>query len=110
MVLTLDNHLVKILVVSGARVTVDFNNPLAGKDLAYQFTILRRVTDEKEKIEALCEYFFHFVPEIEIEESHIVIRGQKNLEYYINIFKERFEEILHKEIIFEENTHIINKD
>ncbi len=102
MMLTLDNHLVKILVVSGARVTVDFNNPLAGKDLYYKFTIVRKVTDEKEKIESLCDYFFHITPEIEIREANIVIRGQKNLGPFINLFKEKFKDLLHKEIIFEE--------
>ena len=36
MALALDNHLVKIVSVSGGRVLVDFNNPLAGKTIIYE--------------------------------------------------------------------------
>jgi FKBP-type peptidyl-prolyl cis-trans isomerase 2 len=37
MVFAMDDKLAKIVTVSGARVITDFNNPLAGKDLKYEF-------------------------------------------------------------------------
>jgi FKBP-type peptidyl-prolyl cis-trans isomerase 2 len=43
MMLALDNQIVKIIVVSGARVTADFNNPLSGKAIKYKFKIIRIV-------------------------------------------------------------------
>lgn len=42
-----------IKTVSGGRCIVDFNHPLAGKDLEYDLKINRIVTDEKEKVEAI---------------------------------------------------------
>ena len=44
--------------VSGGRTLVDFNHPLAGKDLTYQFTVKRILTDTKEKIEAQARLLF----------------------------------------------------
>src|SRR3989344_7065524 len=56
--LQMDNYLAKVLSVSGGRVIVDFNNPLAGKEIQYDFKILRKVEDSKEKINALQDFFF----------------------------------------------------
>ena len=56
--LSMDNILVKIIAVSGARVITDFNHPLSGKELTYRFTITRKVDDDKEKSEAFFEFFF----------------------------------------------------
>src|SRR3989344_3482305 len=39
----MDNYLAKILSVSGGRVIVDFNNPLAGKEIQYDFKILKKI-------------------------------------------------------------------
>lgn len=41
--------------VSGGRVTIDFNHPLAGKNLFYEIKINRIVDDNKEKANALVE-------------------------------------------------------
>lgn len=38
--------------VSGGRVMVNFNHPLAGKEVLYTYKILRKVTDQKEKVSA----------------------------------------------------------
>ena len=43
--LNLDGMLAKILSVSGGRVITDFNSPLASKEIAYEFTIKRKITD-----------------------------------------------------------------
>jgi len=101
MVVTLDNMLVKIIAVSGARVVTDFNNPLAGKEISYKFTIIRKTEDEKEKVAALFEFFFKFVPEFEIKDS-IIIKGPRNLEILVKTYSSKFNEILGKELKFEE--------
>jgi len=46
----------KILTVSNGRVKVDFNHPLAGKDLEYDVEILREVTDPEEQVQAVLEF------------------------------------------------------
>ena len=101
MMLALDNAIVKILAVSGARVIADFNNPLAGKDLKYKIKILRKVTDEKEKAEALFSGFFRFVPEFEISQENIIIRGPANLKIFSELFSEKFKTLIGKPLFFE---------
>ena len=44
--------------VGAGRVKVDFNNPLAGHDLMYRFTVTEEVTDAAEKAKALMEIAF----------------------------------------------------
>lgn len=101
MVLNLDNHLVKILVVSGARVIADFNNPLAGKNLTYKFKIVKVVEDLKEKTESLLSYFFRFIPDFEVGEK-IVVKGPKTVGVLVDAFGKKFKELLGKELEFEE--------
>ncbi len=38
--------------ISGGRVIVNFNHPLAGKEVTYSYKVLRKVTDQKEKVSA----------------------------------------------------------
>ena len=97
-----DNQLAKVIAVSGARVTTDFNNPLAGKNVTYNFTIQRIVDDLKEKTEAVCKLIFRHVPEIEIVNNEIIIKGHKILENIINQSQSKFKEFLGKEISFKE--------
>ncbi len=103
MIITLDNIMTKIIAVSGARVIADFNNPLSGKEISYKFTIIRKVNEEKEKAEALFEFFFKFIPEFEISKK-IKIKGKKELEIFINVFNNKFKELLGKELALEEKT------
>lgn len=101
MVLALDNSIVKIIAVSGARVTADFNNLLAGKDLKYKFTIVRKVEEEKEKAESFFENFLHFVPEMDFGEE-ITIKGPKILEEVVKYYREKFKELVGKNLNFKE--------
>lgn len=102
MMLALDDSVVKIAAVSGARVIVDFNNPLAGKEIKYKFVIKSKVEDVKEKSEALLKALFKFVPEFEIKGDKIIIKGPAILEHFVKHYKEKFKQLLDKELIFEE--------
>jgi len=101
--LILDNNVAKIIAVSGARVITDFNNPLAGKEIEYEFTITKVINDEKEKAEALLNFFLGFTPKVEISEK-ILVRNNKNLAPIIENLKVKFKEIMEKDIEFRQET------
>jgi FKBP-type peptidyl-prolyl cis-trans isomerase SlyD len=65
----LDGMVVKVLSNSGGRVLVDFNNPLAGREVIYDFIIKKNVEDIKEKINALQDFFFRRKFEFHVEEK-----------------------------------------
>ncbi|MEM5790493.1 MAG: FKBP-type peptidyl-prolyl cis-trans isomerase [Candidatus Aenigmatarchaeota archaeon] len=47
----------RIISVSGGRVKVDFNHPLAGKTLEYEIEIVKEVKDKEGKIKSIVCYF-----------------------------------------------------
>lgn len=100
MMFTLDEALVRISAVSGGRVIVDFNNPLAGKDLRYELTIVKKVDDDKEKAHALFEWILRFVPEFSVGEK-ITVKGPKIFEGVVKAFSPKFKELMGKELAFE---------
>jgi FKBP-type peptidyl-prolyl cis-trans isomerase SlyD len=63
--------------VSGGRVLVDFNHPLAGHTLKYEVTIQRIVSDLKEKVSSLLETNLHMHKNYQIEETNgeIIIKS-----------------------------------
>lgn len=69
MMLTLDNMLVRIAAVSGGRVIVDFNSPLAGKAVVYRFRINKTIDDNQEKLAILTEFFLGRPEKIILQEK-----------------------------------------
>ena len=77
----IDGRQCRIQSVSGGRVRVDFNNPLAGRDLHYRLRVVSEITDSKEKIEALMsQYGFSLKVEIAGEKA-IIHSGAKINEF-----------------------------
>lgn len=101
MVLAIDENLARVITVSGARVMTDFNNPLAGKDLTYKFKIVRKVEDEKEKARVLLEVVFKFVPDFDVKEGDVIVKGPKIFDKFVSAFKGKFKELSGKELKFE---------
>ena len=63
----------KILTVNGGRVKVDFNHPLAGKDLIYDVEVTEIIEDEEEKIKSMIE--LHYAnPNVDIDKTEIEIK------------------------------------
>jgi FKBP-type peptidyl-prolyl cis-trans isomerase 2 len=91
---SLDGQLVRIISVSGGRVLADFNNPLAGKVVTYDFKINKKVEDLKEKVNALQEFFFRKVFDFETKEKEITFKVPKEMEKFIELFSKNFEDIL----------------
>ncbi len=105
----MDNYLVRVIAVSGARVITDFNNPLSGKDLDYKFKIVRIVDNENEKIESLFKFFFRNIPEYVVSDK-ILVKGPKHLGYFIEIYSEKFKSLVGKELVFEEIKEVDKKN
>lgn len=89
-----DGKIAKVLTVSGGRVMVDFNNPLAGKEVVYDIEIKKKVEDLDSKVEALNDFFFRKSVDFKIEEKKLIINLDKNLKQYAEAFKEKYKEIL----------------
>ena len=105
MMFNLDGRAVKILSVSGGRITVDFNNPLAGKNVVYKIKVLRKVDDLNEKAKALIEFLFKKNLEFEISSSKnqikgkkIIIKVEKGLLELVKLFSEKFKSALGLEL------------
>jgi FKBP-type peptidyl-prolyl cis-trans isomerase 2 len=99
MTLALDNNLVKVMSVSGGRVMVDFNNPLAGKELEYHYTIKKIVEDTREKISATQKFLFGHEFEFDISsDNKKIIFKEVKLTPILNAFKDKFKELLGMEV------------
>jgi FKBP-type peptidyl-prolyl cis-trans isomerase 2 len=94
MQISLDGQLVKVLSSDRGRTMVDFNNPLAGKNITYEYKINRIVTDNKEKINALQEFLFKRIFDFDLKEKEVVFKVQKEEEPFIKMLAPKFEEIL----------------
>lgn len=69
----IDNAMGIVKHVSGGRTLVDFNHPLAGKDLVYDIEITRQVTDLGEKVKAFVTLELGFAPEISVTDKDVEI-------------------------------------
>tara|TARA_Y100000310_G_scaffold338521_1_gene428365 strand:+ start:730 stop:1371 length:642 start_codon:yes stop_codon:yes gene_type:complete len=107
MIVSLDNSIVKIITVSGGRVIVDFNNPLAGKEIEYEFTINKKIQDDKEKVNSLQDFFFKKRFPFSIKDKKILFN--KEAEPFLKIFESKFKELLKKDLDISSITHIKQK-
>ena len=62
----------RILTVNGGRVKVDFNHPLAGKDLIYEVQVTEIIEDAEEQIKSMIELHYSN-PNVDIEKTEIEI-------------------------------------
>ncbi len=94
MQLTLDGQLVKVLSSSGGRTLIDFNNPLAGKKISYDYKINKKIGDVNEKVDALQDFLFRQKFEFEVLDKKVIFKVEKNYEQFVKMFSSKFEEIL----------------
>jgi FKBP-type peptidyl-prolyl cis-trans isomerase SlyD len=98
-----------IKTVSGGRVLVDFNHPLSGKEIEYKIKILKKVEDDKEKLEGLLKIVLGTKDiKVELKESKASIELKADLPKEAqDHVKEKVKELISsvKEIVFkkEEN-------
>lgn len=98
-----DGRAGKILSVSGGRVIVDFNNPLAGKSISYKLNVLRKIDDLNEKIKSLIDFFFRQDFQFEVKEKKLILKTPKEYKQFAELFKDKFKEILDLDLEVEEN-------
>ncbi|MGQ9478469.1 MAG: FKBP-type peptidyl-prolyl cis-trans isomerase [Thermoproteota archaeon] len=68
-----DNRIGVVRNLSGGRVQVDFNPPLAGRTLVYRFKIVRVLDDDVEKIKYLVN---RRIPEVSVDEVSVEIQDE----------------------------------
>ena len=109
-----DGKIGKILTASGGRVMVDFNNPLAGKNVEYSVKVLRKVEDINEKAKAFIDFLFKREFKFEIENKKIILEVEKPLAKFVEMFKDKFKEILDLNLeikeILEKKENMVKKD
>ena len=93
-VFNFDGRIAKVLSVSGGRVMVDFNNPLAGKVVIYEIDVLRKIEDKNEKVKSFIDFLFRREMKFSIEDKKIVIEVEKNLAKLVEMFKDKFKDVL----------------
>ena len=86
--ITVNNLRGKVLSVSGGRVKVDFNHPLAGKRLEYDVEIKEKITDTKEKIKSIFEFFLGKEPNLKvtIKEKEAIIKIKEDIPRQAKLF------------------------
>lgn len=92
--LNLDGFIGKIISVTGGRTLVDFNNPLAGKNLEYEIDIKRTITDKKEQLKGFLDILFK-ESKVEIKDDEAIIEI-KELENNSEMKKELENEIIQR--------------
>ena len=97
-----DGRMAKVLSVSGGRITMDFNNPVAGKTVTYNINVLRKVDDITEKTKAFIDFLFRKDFKFKIDNKKLILEAEKNLANIIMAFKDKFKEILGLELTVEE--------
>ncbi|MBT6995271.1 peptidylprolyl isomerase [Candidatus Woesearchaeota archaeon] len=85
--------------VSGGRVNLDFNHPLAGRDLVYTFKILKKVEDLKEKVDSVMKFGLEmFGPDMfkkELTENNLKITSKiKMPEQIVKTFSDKFKKLV----------------
>ncbi len=96
LMLSMDGMIARIASVSGGRVMVDFNNPLAGKIVTYNFEIRKKIEDMKEKIRVLTKFFVGENPHVELENGKTIVELKSKRNY--DVLKKKAKEILGIEI------------
>jgi FKBP-type peptidyl-prolyl cis-trans isomerase 2 len=97
-VFNFDGRIAKVLSVSSGRVMVDFNNPLAGKDVIYEVNVLKKVDDLNEKVKSLIDFLFRRELKFSIQDKKVIIEVEKNFSKFIEMFKDKFKDILDLEL------------
>ena len=100
--LNIDNYIGIVKTVSGGRTVVDFNHPLAGRDVVYDLKINKIVTDKKAQVEALLRVLLGVKAPVDVKEKKVVITFPAELpEKLMDLLAKKITELTGLEIAFE---------
>lgn len=71
--LNIDGHVGLVKSVSGGRTVVDFNHPLAGRDVVYDLKVIKLVTDKKVQVESLLKVLFGTEIPVDVKEKKAIV-------------------------------------
>ena len=94
--LNFDGRMGKVLSVSGGRVLIDFNHPVAGREVIYDIDVKRKVENINEKIKAFNEFTFGKELRFKIGEKKVIYELDKkdeNLKKFLEMFKDKFKQM-----------------
>ncbi|MBS3101409.1 peptidylprolyl isomerase [Candidatus Woesearchaeota archaeon] len=78
--LSIDGMFGVVRTVSGGRCLVDFNHPLAGKDLVYKVRINKIIDDDKEKLKSLLKAHLNAKDaEVELSEGNATVKAKQKI-------------------------------
>ncbi|MBI4019775.1 MAG: peptidylprolyl isomerase [Candidatus Aenigmarchaeota archaeon] len=78
MFIDIDGMQAKVMSVSGGRVKVDYNHPLAGKELLYKVKILKLIENTEEKINSLLDHF-NLKADFEVNGDKLIIKTERKM-------------------------------
>ncbi len=73
LLIDVDGTRATVVRMTGGRVMVDFNHPLAGKDVVYDILVKRQVTDAAEKVRSYLDIILSVSKEVAVAESKATI-------------------------------------
>jgi FKBP-type peptidyl-prolyl cis-trans isomerase SlyD len=71
--LNIDNYVGIVKTVSGGRTVVDFNHPLAGRDVEYDLKVNKIIIDKKAQVDALLRVLLGVKAPVEVKEKKVAI-------------------------------------
>ena len=101
-VLNFDGKLGKVLTVTGGRVMIDFNSPLAGKEVIYDIKVLRKIDDLNEKINAFNFFLFRKEFKFNIESDKLILETESAMKKFVELFKEKYKNIFNLDLVLKE--------
>jgi FKBP-type peptidyl-prolyl cis-trans isomerase 2 len=101
-VFNFDGRLAKVLSVSGGRIMVDFNHPLAGKIVIYDVRVLRKIDDLNERVKAFIDFLFRREMKFSVKDKKVIIEVEKNISKFVEMFKDKFKEVLELDLEIKE--------
>jgi len=93
-----DGKVGKVLTASGGRVIVDFNNPIAGKEVTYEVKVLKKLDKKEEKVKAFNEFLFKKNFKFEIKDKKIIMQVDKQMLEIVKMFADKFKEVFDLEL------------
>jgi peptidylprolyl isomerase len=98
----IDNSIATIKTVTGGRCIVDFNNPLSGHNITYEYKIISIVTDPKTKVESIFDLLFGVKVNAKEADGKVLVELPENVpSQVIKAISDKVKEIAKIELIIE---------